>query len=88
VAFALGNNAELSALRKEAEAGEELIRQAKLRANPTLQLSGTKQMNGDDNSFMIEGGIPLELAGRRGARIRIAEAESDIRKLAVAERER
>ncbi|MCV4933003.1 TolC family protein, partial [Escherichia coli] len=27
-------------------------------------------------------------AGRRGARIRIAEAESDIRKLAVAERER
>lgn len=88
VAFALENNAELAAIRKEAEAGKELIRQARLRANPSLQVGGTKQMNGDDNSFMIEGGIPLELAGRRDARIRIAEAESEIRTLAAADRER
>lgn len=88
VAFALENNAELAAIRKEAAAGKDLIRQARLRANPSLQVGGTKQMNGDDNSFMIEGGIPLELAGRRDARIRIAEAESEIRTLAAADRER
>jgi len=88
VAYALENNSELAAMRKEAEAGQALIRQARLRANPDLQVGGTKQMNGDDNSFMIEGGIPLELAGRRNARIRIAEAESEIRALAPAERER
>jgi cobalt-zinc-cadmium efflux system outer membrane protein len=37
---------------------------------------------------MIEGGLPLELGGRRPARIRVAEREADIRRLAVAERER
>lgn len=88
VAKAIKNNAELEALRREALAGEALIRQARLRPNPSLEVSGTKMINGPDNSIMIEGGVPLELGGRRGARIRIAERELEVRRLAVAERER
>ncbi len=88
VAYAIKNNAEIEAMRKEAEAGAALIRQARLRANPSVEVSGSRQINGPDNSLMIEGGLPLELGGRRGARIRVAERELEIRQLAVAERER
>jgi cobalt-zinc-cadmium efflux system outer membrane protein len=88
VAKAIKNNAELEALRREVSAGEALIRQARLRPNPSLEVSGTRMINGPDNSIMIEGGVPLELGGRRGARIRIAERELEVRRLAVAERER
>jgi outer membrane protein, heavy metal efflux system len=88
VRFAIANNAEITAMRKEAEAGEALIRQARLRPNPSVEVSGTRMIGGSDNSLMVEGGLPLELGGRRGARIRVAEREFDIRKLAVAERER
>lgn len=88
VAYAIKNNAEIEAMRREAEAGAALIRQARLRPNPSLQVSGSEMINGPDNSLMIEGGIPLELGGRRGARIRVAERELEIRQLAVSERER
>jgi outer membrane protein, heavy metal efflux system len=88
VAYALRNNAEIEAMRKEAEAGAALIRQARLRPNPSVEVSGSRQINGPDNSLMIEGGVPLELGGRRGARIRVAERELEIRQLAVAEKER
>jgi outer membrane protein, heavy metal efflux system len=88
VAHALRNNAEIEAMRKEAEAGAALIRQARLRPNPSVEVSGSRQINGPDNSLMIEGGVPLELGGRRGARIRVAERELEIRQLAVAEKER
>jgi cobalt-zinc-cadmium efflux system outer membrane protein len=75
-------------MRKEAEAGEALIRQAKLRANPNLDVTGNRQIGGMDNSLMVQGGLPLELGGRRNARIKVAERELEIRKQAVAERER
>ncbi len=88
VKFAIANNAEIAAMRNEAEAGEALIRQARLRPNPSVEVSGTRMIGGPDNSLMVEGGLPLELGGRRGSRIRVAERESEIRKLAVAERER
>jgi len=89
VDIALANNGEVVALRKEAEAGEALIRQARLRANPSLEVSGTRQIGGmGDNSLMVQGALPLELGGRRGARIRVAERELEIRRQALAERER
>lgn len=88
VAFALENNLELAALRKETEAAGALIRQARLRPNPSLETSGTRQIGGGDNSLMIQGSLPLELGGRRGARIRVAARELEIRRLAAAERER
>gem|GEM_PF-4180172 len=89
VSYALANNAELAAMRSEATAAEALVRQAGLRPNPSLEVSGTRQIGGmGDNSLMVQGALPLELGGRRGARIRVAERELEIRRLAVAERER
>ncbi|MEP7213479.1 MAG: TolC family protein [Acidobacteriota bacterium] len=88
VAYALQHNGELDAMRKEAEAGEALIRQARLRANPSLALSGTRQIGGADNSLMAQGSLPLELGGRRAARILVAEREHEIHTQGIAERER
>ena len=88
VAAALANNAELIAIKKEAEAGESLLRQAGLRPNPTLAVSGARQIGGSDNNVMIAGELPLELGGRRTARVRVAERELEIRRKAADERER
>lgn len=89
VKLAIENNGELTAMRREAEAGESLVKQARLRPNPSLEISGEREAGGmRDNSLMVEGGLPLELGGRRSSRIRIAERELEIRKQAAAERER
>ena len=89
VAMALATNGEVVAMRKEVEAGEALIRQARLRPNPSLEVSGTRQIGGmGDNSLMVQGSLPLELGGRRGSRIRVAERELEVRRQALAERER
>lgn len=88
VAYALNNNAELAAMKKEAEAGAALVRQARLRANPSLEVSGTRQIAGMDNSLMVQGALPLELGGRVAARVRVAERELEIREQAFAERQR
>lgn len=88
VALALANNAELAAIRKEAEAGAALLRQAGYRRNPSLEVTGAKQLGGADNNVMVQGELPLELGGRRSARIRVAERELEIRQQAAAERER
>ncbi|HEY2866995.1 MAG TPA: TolC family protein [Pyrinomonadaceae bacterium] len=88
VKTALENNGELIAMRNEAEAGESLIRQAHLRANPSVDITGNRQLGGTDNTFQIQGSQPLELGGRRSSRIAEANAELEIRKQAAAERER
>src|ERR1035437_7579663 len=51
VDLALTNNADLAAMRKEAEAAEAMIRQARLRPNPGIEARGTRQINGMDNSL-------------------------------------
>jgi outer membrane protein, heavy metal efflux system len=88
VTLALTNNAELTAMRQEAQAGEAVLRQARLRPNPSLEITGARQLGGADNNVMVQGELPLELGGRRSARVRIAERELVIRKLAALERER
>lgn len=88
VAYALENNGEIQALKKEVEAARALIRQAGLRANPKLEVNGTRQIGGMDNSAMVEGMLPLELGGRRGARVKVAQAELEIRESALANQER
>ena len=88
VAYAFAHNGELLAVRQEIEAARALVRQAALRPNPTLQASGTRQVNGQDNSMMVEGMLPLELGGRRAARILVAQRELEVREQMVADRER
>src|SRR5947209_2175536 len=88
VAYALEHNGELIAARKELAAARALVKQASLRANPTLDVGGSKQVNGGDNSVMVSGSLPLELGGRRSTRILVAEREVEMREAAFADRER
>ena len=88
VRIALENNGELAAARKELEASQALVKQARLRPNPSLETSGAKQINGADNSLTVQGMLPLELGGRRNARILVAEREVVVREKAVADSER
>lgn len=88
VAFALLNNGELAAARKEIEAARALVKQAGLRPNPSVEFSRSEQIGGSDNDTMIAGSLPLELGGRRGTRVKVAEAELSVREKEVANRER
>ncbi len=88
VAYALANNPELEAVRREVEAAKALIKQANLRANPNLELSGSKNPVTPSNSLMVRGSLPLELYGRRGARVKVAEQETEVRRQVLADRER
>jgi cobalt-zinc-cadmium efflux system outer membrane protein len=88
VAYALEHNGELLAARKEIDAANGLIRQASLRANPKLDASLAKTVTGADNNITVNGMLPLELGGRRLARIRVAERELEMRRQDVANRER
>jgi outer membrane protein, heavy metal efflux system len=89
VALGLENNGEIQALRKEVEAARALVKQAGLRANPKIETGGTREIGGmGDSQLMVEGMLPLELGGRRAARIRVAQAELAIRELALANQER
>lgn len=88
VTYALAHNGELEAARKEIEAAQARSRQARLRANPRLDLEGTRQINGKDNTLMAGAVLPLELGGRRSARIAVAQREVEVREREVANRER
>ena len=88
VAYALSHNGELLAARKEVEAARALVSQAGLRANPRVDVTGSRQVTGSDNSVMVTGMLPLEHGGRRRARINVAELELEMRELEVADRER
>ena len=88
VARALAANGELLAMRKEVEAARALVRQAGFRANPRLDVSGAKAVGMPDRQVMVEGMLPLELGGRRAARVRVAEREVGVREASLADRER
>ncbi|HEX6186111.1 MAG TPA: TolC family protein [Pyrinomonadaceae bacterium] len=88
VARALAANGELLALRKEVEAARALVKQAGFRANPRLDVSGAKAITTPDHQLMVEGMLPLELGGRRAARVRVAEREVEVREALLADRER
>ncbi|MEP6703226.1 MAG: TolC family protein [Acidobacteriota bacterium] len=88
VRIALENNGELIAMRKERDAARGLRTQARLRRNPSVEFSRQEQIGGKDNDTMIAGSLPLELGGRRSARITVAERELAVREKAVEDRER
>jgi len=88
VAYALSHNGELEAARKEIDAARAMVKQARLRANPKLDVDGARQINGKDNTFGASAMLPLELGGRRAARVAVAEREVEVREREVANRER
>ncbi len=88
VTFALAHNGELAAARKEIEAAKALVKQASLRPNPTIDFERKEQVAGADNETMVSGMLPLELGGRRAARIAVARHELKLKELLIADRER
>jgi cobalt-zinc-cadmium efflux system outer membrane protein len=88
VTHALEHNGELLAARKEIDAASALVKQAALRANPKVDATVSKTVTGIDNNITVNGMLPLELNGRRLARIRVAERELEMRRQDVANRER
>ena len=89
VRYALSHNGELEAARKELDSAKAMVKQAGLRANPKLDIEGARQIPpGEDNSIMATAMLPLELGGRRPARIAVAEREVEVREKEIANRER
>ncbi len=88
VTYALAHNGDLLATRKELEAAQALVKQAGFRPNPKLDIEGSRQVNGKDNNAMASASVPLELGGRRAARISVAERELELREHELRNRER
>jgi cobalt-zinc-cadmium efflux system outer membrane protein len=88
VARALEINPELRAARSEVEAGKGRLLQAGFRPNPMLDLSGSKNVAGPDNMLMISISWPLDLGGRKDARVAVAARDLALAEARVAERER
>jgi len=88
VAYALAHNGELLAARKEIKAAQALVRQAGLRPNPKLDASVSQNVTASDQNITINGMLPLELGGRRVARITVAQRELEMREQVLADHER
>lgn len=88
VIYALSHNAELLAARSEIEAARALVRQAALRPNPSVDFERKEQLGGSDNTSMVAGMWPLELGGRRSARVLVAQKELEVKERLLADRER
>lgn len=87
VSRALADNPDLRATRAEVEAASGRLRQAGLRPNPMLELSGQKAVS-PDNNLMIGLTVPLDLNGRREGRVGVAERELAMKIAQVRDRER
>ena len=88
VVYALSHNAELLASRSEIEASRALVRQAGLRPNPSIEFERKEQLGGSDNTSMVGGMWPLDLGGRKSARVLVAQKELEVKERLLADRER
>jgi cobalt-zinc-cadmium efflux system outer membrane protein len=88
VRYALLHNGELTAARQMIAEARGRLRQAGLRPNPMVEASGSQAVTSRDNNLTIGAELPLELGGRRGARIAVAEREIELRQAEVSDFER
>jgi cobalt-zinc-cadmium efflux system outer membrane protein len=88
VAYALSHNLELQAARKEIDAAKAMVKQARLRPNPKLDIGVSQNITGTDHTIDAGGSLPLELGGRRSARITVAEREVEVREREFGNNER
>ncbi|HEX6285605.1 MAG TPA: TolC family protein, partial [Pyrinomonadaceae bacterium] len=88
VVYALAHNGELAAFRSEVEAARGLVQQGSLRPNPQIEIERKEQIKGPDNDTMVGAMLPLELGGRRSARILVAQRELELKQSLLADRER
>jgi cobalt-zinc-cadmium efflux system outer membrane protein len=88
VSQGLAENPELRGARSEIEAARGRLVQAGFRPNPMLDLSASRNVTGPDNVQMIGLTWPLDLGGRKDARVTVAEREVAAKQAEVADRER
>ena len=88
VVYAIANNPDLAAARADVEAAMGRLRQAGLRPNPTLELTGQQNVAGPDNNVTVGVTLPLDLNGRKEGRVAVAEHELELKRAQVGERER
>lgn len=88
LALAAGANADLSAARHELSATDGAVQQAGLLPNPTLEVERVDRKRADDvreTTFLIS--QPLELGGKRSARVQAAERGRDSAAAALSARQ-
>ena len=88
VTLALRQNEGLLAVRQQVASSRGGVTQARLRANPSVQLSGTGEIAGTQNNLVLGGSLPLELFGRRERRMEVAAAGVRMTEFTEAEAER
>lgn len=86
--LALERNGDLQAARQMIAEVRGRLRQAGLKANPMLETSGTRAVNSPDNYLMLGMELPLELKGRRRARVDVAAKEIEVREAEIRDFER
>ena len=72
VSLALQRNGDILAAQQQVEAARGSLTQARLRANPSAELSGSKEVGGPQNTLVLGGSLPLELHHRRERRMEVA----------------
>ncbi len=85
IARALASNLDLAAVRQETDAALALRDQAALRPNPTASYD-IEQIRGGNRASGITFSVPLELGGKRAARISAAERGQDVAEAEVGQR--
>jgi cobalt-zinc-cadmium efflux system outer membrane protein len=88
VTHALSANGEILAGRQQVAGVRGGVAQARLKANPSLDVNGSRQVPGTMNTFTLGGSLPLELYHRRERRVDVAESETRLAALGQSERER
>jgi cobalt-zinc-cadmium efflux system outer membrane protein len=88
VTLALMRNSEILAGQQQVAAVRGGLTQARLKANPSIELSESKEVAGPQNNLMIGASLPLELFHRRDRRIEIAQSGIKMTELEQADRER
>lgn len=88
---ALRSNQELAAVRLEIDKAKARLQQARLRPNPTLEFeheSGRLVGSGGDGQFTAGFSLPIEIYGRREARVDAAKIAIEASEAEVRNRER
>jgi len=88
VRYALEHNGEAQAARQMIAEARGRLRQAGLKPNPILEASEAQAVNAPDNTQTIGIELPLELRGRRKARVAVAQREVEMKEAEVRDFER
>jgi outer membrane protein TolC len=87
----LSRNKEIEAARESLRQAEARLTQARLRPNPSLEVSRTTDAmfgNEGDRAFSVTVSQPVELGGKRSKRISVEDAGIEMTKAEVADKER